>query len=158
MVPHIYKSEQGGENPSTVSHLRVASSYILPGREFQGKTERMNMHPNLQALTQLPPPRQRIIHGDIPIYYLQVPAHCTAKIRGPDAPDPPLYVALLPVVHCAYSVACNSWGAGQSQPDADGFRTWKLPFGNGSVIYIRSQPVPQTGPGAMLAHLSTIWH
>ena len=146
-------------SPRPITTELTVMDQLLPGREFQlRKTERMKMHPNLQALTQLPPPSERIIHGDIPIYYLQVPAHCTAKIRGPDAPDPPLYVVLLPIVHCAYSVGCNSWGAGQSQPDADGFRTWKLPFGNGPVIYIRSQPLPKTGPGAMLAHLSTIWH
>lgn len=59
------------------------------------------MHPNIQALTQLPHPRERTIHGDIPIYYLQVPAHSVAKIRGPDAHDPPLYVALLLVAYIA---------------------------------------------------------
>lgn len=61
----------------------------------------MNMHPNIQALIQLPPPNERTIHGDIPIYYLQVPAHYVVKIRGPDAPDPPLYVEVLLV---SYSV------------------------------------------------------
>ena len=59
------------------------------------------MHPNIQALTQLPHPRDRTIHGDIPIYYLQVPAHSVAKIRGLNALDPPLYVELLLLV--AYS-------------------------------------------------------
>ena len=120
------------------------------------KTGKTNMHPNLQALTQLPPPSERTIHGDIPIYYLQVPAHSAAKIRGPDATEPPMYVELLLVVYSAYSVTCNSWGAGEGEPDADGFRTWKLPFENGQVIYIRSQPVPKTGPGATAALLSTI--
>jgi hypothetical protein len=52
----------------------------------------------------------------------------------------------------------HSWGVGDSQPDADGFRTWKLAFENGSEIYIRSQPVPETGPGAMLALLSALLH
>jgi hypothetical protein len=74
-------------------------SSILPRPDFQvGKT---NMHPNIQALTQLPHPGDRTIHGDIPIYYLQVPAHSVDKIRGPDAPDPPLYVVLLLVAYSA---------------------------------------------------------
>ena len=150
MDPHIYKSRRGGNDPSSVLHS-------LPGRGFQpDKTGKSNMHPNLQALTQLPPPSERTIHGDIPIYYLQVPAHCAAKSRGPDAAEAPTYVELLLVVYSAYSVTCNSWGCGESQPDDDGFRTWKLPFENGQVIYIRSQAVPKTGPGAMAALLSTI--
>lgn len=154
MVPRIYKSGQGEDNPSQV---RVASSHILLGRGFQpSQTGRTNMHPNLQALTQLPPPSERTIHGDIPIYYLQVPAHCVAKIRGPDTPDPPLYVVLSLAVYSAYFVACNSWGADQGHPDADGHHTWRLLFENGSVIYIRSQPVPETGPGTVPALLSTI--
>jgi hypothetical protein len=61
----------------------------------------MSLHPNLQALTQLPPPRERTIHKDIPIYYLQVPVHYVAKVRGPDAPDPPRYVVF---VLLAYTV------------------------------------------------------
>lgn len=70
-----------------------------------GKAVKTNIHPNIQALTQLPHPRDRLIRGDIPIYYLQVPAYNVAKIRGPDAPDPPLYVALLLVAYSALSLS-----------------------------------------------------
>ena len=99
-----------GTTPSTISfHIHISS-----GRDFQvdktsktsetnetsktnemSKTNETKMHPNIRALTQLPHPRDRTIHGDIPIYYLQVPARSVAKIRGPDAPDPLMYVTLL---------------------------------------------------------------
>lgn len=69
------------------------------------KAGKTNVHPNIQALTQLPHPRDRTIRGDIPIYYLQVPAHFVAKIRGPDAPDPPVYVALLLVAYSALNLS-----------------------------------------------------
>ena len=42
----------------------------------------------------------------------------------------------------------HSWGVDESEPDADGHCTWRLAFEHGSVIYIRSQTVPETGPGA----------
>lgn len=77
------RADKVGTTPSSVLHS-------LPGREFQpDKTGKTNMHPNLQALTQLPPPSERTIHGDIPIYYLQVPAH---KVREPDPTNTPVYV------------------------------------------------------------------
>jgi len=51
------------------------------------------IHPSLAHLPRLPPPAQRRILGNIPIYYLQVPRHVVDAIRGPNAPSPPLYAA-----------------------------------------------------------------
>lgn len=85
------------------------------------------MDPSIQALTHLPPRRERVLGSlGIPIYFVQVPLLTVQAIRGPSLP------AIWPL---------------PTEPDPDGQSTWRIEFADDVTVFIRSKPEPEDPPG-----------